>query len=69
MTPGWIVVPNGAPRSGKSSVADVIQETFDGPWLNLGVDVSRNGTRRFCSTACQNRVKAAAFRERQKTGP
>ncbi|HEY1643704.1 MAG TPA: CGNR zinc finger domain-containing protein [Streptosporangiaceae bacterium] len=26
------------------------------------VDSSRNGTRRFCSTACQNRVKAAAFR-------
>jgi predicted RNA-binding Zn ribbon-like protein len=26
------------------------------------VDASRNGTRRFCSTACQNRVKAAAFR-------
>jgi predicted RNA-binding Zn ribbon-like protein len=31
------------------------------------VDTSRNGTRRFCSTACQNRVKAAAFRA--KTGP
>ena len=31
------------------------------------VDTSRNGTRRFCSTACQNRVKAAAFRAR-KTG-
>jgi len=29
------------------------------------VDVSRNGTRRFCSTGCQNRVKAAAFRARQ----
>ncbi len=29
------------------------------------VDVSRNGTRRFCSTACQNRVKAAAFRARK----
>jgi predicted RNA-binding Zn ribbon-like protein len=28
------------------------------------VDTSKNGTRRFCSTACQNRVKAAAFRER-----
>ena len=28
------------------------------------VDISRNGSRRFCSTACQNRVKAAAFRER-----
>jgi predicted RNA-binding Zn ribbon-like protein len=26
------------------------------------VDTSRNGTRRFCSTSCQNRVKAAAFR-------
>lgn len=28
------------------------------------VDTSRNGRRRFCSTACQNRVKTAAFRER-----
>ena len=28
------------------------------------VDTSRNGTRRFCSTACQNRTKAAAFRAR-----
>lgn len=28
------------------------------------VDVSRNGTRRFCSTPCQNRVKTAAFRAR-----
>jgi predicted RNA-binding Zn ribbon-like protein len=33
------------------------------------VDVSRNGARRFCSTACQNRVKAAAFRERSKSRP
>lgn len=30
------------------------------------VDVSRNGTRRFCSTACQNRVKAATFRARRR---
>ena len=29
------------------------------------VDISRNGTRRFCSTTCQNRVKAASFRERK----
>ncbi|MCP2339479.1 CGNR zinc finger domain-containing protein [Actinomadura rupiterrae] len=28
------------------------------------VDASRNGTRRYCSTACQNRVKTAAFRAR-----
>ncbi|MBI4571345.1 MAG: chloramphenicol phosphotransferase [Chloroflexi bacterium] len=37
--PGRIVILNGAPRSGKSSIATVIQETFDGPWINLGVDI------------------------------
>lgn len=31
------------------------------------VDTSRNGAKRFCSTACQNRVKAATFRERRRT--
>jgi predicted RNA-binding Zn ribbon-like protein len=31
------------------------------------VDTSRNGTRRCCSTTCQNRVKAAGFRARQAT--
>lgn len=30
------------------------------------VDVSRNGSRRFCSTACQNRVKAADYRARRR---
>lgn len=30
------------------------------------VDTSKNGSRRFCSTACQNRVKAAAFRARSQ---
>jgi predicted RNA-binding Zn ribbon-like protein len=33
------------------------------------VDTSRNGTRRFCSTACQNRVKTAAFRTRRAGTP
>jgi chloramphenicol 3-O phosphotransferase len=33
------VVLNGPPRSGKSSIVEVIQQTFDGPWMNLGVDV------------------------------
>jgi chloramphenicol 3-O phosphotransferase len=37
--PGQIVILNGAPRSGKSSIVAVIQETFPGPWMNLGVDV------------------------------
>jgi hypothetical protein len=31
------------------------------------IDVSKNGSRRFCSTSCQNRVKAAAFRHRTRT--
>jgi predicted RNA-binding Zn ribbon-like protein len=30
------------------------------------VDLSKNGSRRFCSTACQNRVKAASFRARRR---
>jgi chloramphenicol 3-O phosphotransferase len=37
--PGQIVILNGAPRSGKSSIVAVIQDTFDGVWMNLGVDV------------------------------
>jgi chloramphenicol 3-O phosphotransferase len=37
--PGAIVILNGAPRSGKSSIVRVIQESFDGVWMNLGVDV------------------------------
>jgi chloramphenicol 3-O phosphotransferase len=44
--PGQIVVLNGAPRSGKSSIAAVIQETFEGPWMNLGVDIARAMTPR-----------------------
>jgi chloramphenicol 3-O phosphotransferase len=37
--PGQIVILNGAPRSGKSSIVAAIQDTFDNPWQNLGVDV------------------------------
>lgn len=37
---GQVVILNGAPRSGKSRIATVIQETFDGIWINLGVDHS-----------------------------
>jgi chloramphenicol 3-O phosphotransferase len=36
--PGKIIILNGAPRSGKSSIVSVIQQTFDGIWMNLGVD-------------------------------
>ncbi|MDP9264499.1 MAG: chloramphenicol phosphotransferase [Chloroflexota bacterium] len=37
--PSQIVILNGAPRSGKSSIVAAIQESFDGLWMNLGVDV------------------------------
>jgi chloramphenicol 3-O phosphotransferase len=40
-SPGQIVILNGAPRSGKSSIAAAIQETFPGVWVNIGVDVAR----------------------------
>jgi chloramphenicol 3-O phosphotransferase len=39
--PGQVVILNGAPRSGKSSIVAAIQETFDGIWINLGVDQAR----------------------------
>ncbi|HEX4303731.1 MAG TPA: hypothetical protein VHZ78_13120 [Rhizomicrobium sp.] len=35
---GRIVILNGAPRSGKSSIAAAIQDSFDCLWLNPGVD-------------------------------
>jgi chloramphenicol 3-O phosphotransferase len=44
MAAGTIVILNGVPRAGKSSIAAVIQETFDGTWINLGVDVAREAT-------------------------
>jgi chloramphenicol 3-O phosphotransferase len=40
---GHIVVLNGVPRSGKTSIASAIQATFDGLWLNLGVDAFSRG--------------------------
>ncbi|HEU5227346.1 MAG TPA: hypothetical protein VFU49_05990 [Ktedonobacteraceae bacterium] len=36
--PGQIVILNGTPRSGKSSIVTAIQNTFEGVWMNLGVD-------------------------------
>jgi chloramphenicol 3-O phosphotransferase len=36
--PGRIVVLNGAPRAGKSSIAAALQARADAVWLNLGVD-------------------------------
>jgi chloramphenicol 3-O phosphotransferase len=35
---GNILILNGTPRSGKSSIAALIQKTFEGVWMNVGVD-------------------------------
>jgi chloramphenicol 3-O phosphotransferase len=35
---GRIVILNGAPRSGKSSIATAMQARLDGVWINFGVD-------------------------------
>ncbi|MCV9885620.1 chloramphenicol phosphotransferase CPT family protein [Metabacillus halosaccharovorans] len=35
---GTIIILNGTPRSGKSSIAKFIQDNFKGVWMNLGVD-------------------------------
>ena len=41
---GQIVILNGVPRSGKSSIAAAIQQSFDGIWMNLGVDTIMEAT-------------------------
>ncbi|TIN86995.1 MAG: chloramphenicol phosphotransferase, partial [Mesorhizobium sp.] len=41
---GQIIILNGAPRSGKTSIARAVQERFDGVWINLGVDVYEQAT-------------------------
>src|SRR5690606_23673349 len=35
---GHIIILNGTPRSGKSRIANVIQESYEGLWMNIGVD-------------------------------
>jgi chloramphenicol 3-O phosphotransferase len=42
--PGHVVILNGVPRAGKSSIARAMQEGLDGAWINLGVDVARQTT-------------------------
>lgn len=36
--PGYVVILNGPPRSGKSTIAHETQERLAGCWMNLGVD-------------------------------
>jgi chloramphenicol 3-O phosphotransferase len=41
---GRVVILNGAPRSGKSSIVAAMQAMSDEPWMNLGVDVFMRAT-------------------------
>lgn len=42
--PGRIVILNGAPRSGKTSIAAALAEAVPGTWINLGVDTYARAT-------------------------
>jgi chloramphenicol 3-O phosphotransferase len=44
IVPGQIIILNGAPRSGKSSIARAIQDSHEGVWMNLGVDAWMRAT-------------------------
>ncbi|XXM70783.1 chloramphenicol phosphotransferase CPT family protein [Lysinibacillus sphaericus] len=46
--PGSIVILNGPPRSGKSSIAAAVQDTFDEIWMNVGVDTYMKMTPKHC---------------------
>lgn len=39
-----IVILNGTPRSGKTTIAKAIQQQFGAPWMNLGVDAYNSMT-------------------------
>lgn len=67
----------GQPHEAAGYVAALAAVLSSGAWERLGVcsaqrcdrvfiDVSRNGTRRYCSPSCQNRTKAAALRARRR---
>jgi predicted RNA-binding Zn ribbon-like protein len=65
LTTGWeagcatgLAVVLGSDLHGRLGVCDA--DRCD----RVYVDTSKNGTRRFCSPACQNRIKAATFRAR-----
>lgn len=44
MAPGRVVILNGVPRSGKSTVARALQDTDAEPWMALGVDLHQAAT-------------------------
>lgn len=41
---GYVVVLNGSPRAGKTTIARAVQEQLPGPWLNLGLESFKSAT-------------------------
>lgn len=44
MADGHVVILNGPPRAGKTTIARALQRSPDAVWLNLGVDAFRQAT-------------------------
>ncbi len=42
--PGQMVILNGTPRAGKTSIAQALQSMMLGLWLNLGVETFKSAT-------------------------
>lgn len=75
-TPPGAPLPERVAVEGAMAVADVIRQGELGrlrvceadDCTNVLLDLSRNRSRRYCSTTCLNRVNVAAFRTRQRAG-
>jgi len=66
LVPMWTsICAEGVARLITSDDAHRLGTCEDAGCGRVFVDVSRNASRRFCSTTCQNRVKAATFRRRR----
>jgi predicted RNA-binding Zn ribbon-like protein len=66
LVPMWTAIcAEGMARVVGAGLAHRLGTCADASCGRAYFDLSKNGSRRFCSTTCQNRVKAAAFRRRR----
>jgi predicted RNA-binding Zn ribbon-like protein len=69
LVPMWVAIcAEGLARLIGGDAADRLGVCSAPACDRVFVDGSKNASRRFCSTTCQNRVKVAAFRRRQAAG-
>jgi predicted RNA-binding Zn ribbon-like protein len=68
LIPMWTAIcAEGVARVVGAGSADRLGTCEDSQCNRVFLDLSKNASRRFCSTTCQNRSKAAAFRLRSRT--